>query len=201
MGLDMKGKGVKSYFSKREWYSYHRPTRTRIRAPWGTPAFDAELAEIELQRRRQTIFHLGSKSFFFAIQDFESSEDFRTLPLRKRSGYIAVIKWLSPKDAAIELAEITAPFARRLRDKAARSRGVRFGNTTLSFLQSAIAFYVANGRLATNCVASVPKLPLTTTRTTKRRTLSSQRTCVNRLTDSTCNRNFDDKGIGDFTRK
>ena len=201
MGIDMKDKDLKSYFSKNQWYVYYRPTHARIRAQWGTPAFDAERADLESRHRKQTASHLPRKSFFSAIHNFEYSEDFRALPLRTRSGYIAVIKWLPPKDATIELTGITAAFVRRLRDKASRSRGPRFGNAVLSFIQAAIAFFVANGTLATNRVANVPKLVITRTRTTQRRSLSSRRTRLTRPTNPTSAQNCDGNCIGDFTRK
>ena len=47
-------KGIKVYWSGGKRYAYHRPTKTPLKAPYGTPQFFAELAEIErkYQERR-----------------------------------------------------------------------------------------------------------------------------------------------------
>ncbi len=163
--------GIKAYYSKGRWYAYHRCSRTRIRATWGTTSFDEELAKIKLASAKRQSQPPQTGSFLRALNDFQASDDFRALPLRIRAGWWAVIPWLPPKDTRRSVASFDAAHARRLRDKAARSRGVRFGNMTLALVQGTIAYCVKIGSLTANRVADVPKLSLLPPKATQRRRL------------------------------
>lgn len=93
-----------------------------------------------------------------AIVDLKSSDYYRNLPLELRTAFAKIESWLSGREASFRLEDITASFARMLRDKAARERGWKFGNHALVLVQLIINAEVDAGTLSKNRVRQVPKL-------------------------------------------
>ena len=150
--------GIKRYFIGGKEYIYHRKTRMRIRAPWGTEEFAAEIARIE--DRHQSVVKDRAKegTLYHACQLFQSSEQHRNYPLRVRSGFQEVINWLPDRAAAIPLNAVTHSFVRDLRNMAARQRGVRFGNIALGLLHAVLTWSVENSKLKENPAIAVHKV-------------------------------------------
>jgi hypothetical protein len=175
-------------------YHYHRATGRRLQGDPSSAEYLAEHAAAEsevsaLRDRKKT-------SLFHALEEFKSSKNFRSLPLRERSEFLSVMTWLPPEVTSRAIAKITVIRARRLRDKAALSRGTRFANRTLALLQSLMDHCIASGMLTANPAAAVPKLkPLHSTQNS-RRMISSQR-ARGRLRDSRCGENYNEQGVID----
>jgi hypothetical protein len=94
-----------------------------------------------------------------AYRAYAELDEFRALPLKVRTALRSVANWLPPREASYLLIDIDASFAKKLRDRASRERGWRFGNYALLLLQSIIKAAVDAGTLPTNRVKQVPKLP------------------------------------------
>jgi hypothetical protein len=94
-----------------------------------------------------------------AFVKFRSLEKFRSYPLKIRTYFQDVADWLPDREAYFPVTYINASFAKRLRDKAARARGWKFGNYALILLQILISNAAETGAIAVNRVRQVPKLP------------------------------------------
>ena len=95
------------------------------------------------------------KEAFFT---FLESEQFRSRPLNVRTTFRSVATWLPDREASFLLEDVTAPFARMLRDRACRERGWRFANFTLALLQAVIARAVDSETLSRNSVRQIRKI-------------------------------------------
>ncbi|WP_128958263.1 hypothetical protein [Bradyrhizobium guangzhouense] len=93
-----------------------------------------------------------------AIADFRQSEGYREFPLQVRSYFESIAKWLPAREASLPLAAIDAGFAKRLRDRAGRERGYRFGNHTLLLIQVLVKRAVRAGAPLKDRVRNVPRL-------------------------------------------
>jgi len=102
---------------------------------------------------------LEHSSLQSAFDRFRSSGDYWLLPLAVRSTFERIAAWLPSHEALSPLDELNASSAKRLRDKAARERGYKFGNMTLVFIQILVARAVEAGELDRNRVKYVSKLP------------------------------------------
>ena len=147
--------GIKRYFIGGKEYIYHRKTRTRIHAPWGTEEFIAEFARIEARLQDVIEDRATIGTLCHACRMFQSSEQHRNYPLRVRSGFQDVINWLPDRAAAIPLTAVTRAFVRDLRNMATRQRGVRFGNMTLGLLHAVLTWSVETATLKENPAIAV----------------------------------------------
>ena len=94
-----------------------------------------------------------------AFQEFRASDDYWDYPPSVRTSFQTISLWMSDRDASFGMAEVNASFAKILRDRGARERGWRFGNTVLFLLQTLVARAVKSGALSKNRVKHVTKLP------------------------------------------
>jgi hypothetical protein len=94
-----------------------------------------------------------------AFDHFRSSDEYWLLPFVVRNSFQKIAAWLPDREALLPLAEINASSAKRLRDKAARERGWKFGNMTLVLIQVLVARAVETEILTSNRVRQVSKLP------------------------------------------
>ena len=147
--------GIKRYFVGGKEYVYHRKTRARIRAPWGTEEFAAEFARTEDRHQGVVNDRAIAGTLYHACQLFQSSQQHRNYPLRVRSGFQDVINWLPDRAAAIPLTAVTPAFVRDLRNIAARQRGVRFGNMALGLLRAVLTWSVETATLKENPAIAV----------------------------------------------
>lgn len=119
--------------------------------------------------------HILNGSIAEALARFETSGENCRFPLQVRDTFRCFQNWLPVREANFALADVTAAFARRLRDKAARERGWRFGNYTLFFLQAVVKAAVDAGGLSTNRVKQVPKILPPRQRSNQRRRIKPAR--------------------------
>ena len=180
-------RGLQIYMSKGRWYVYHRKSRIRLRAPWGTAQFAAECAGAEASVQRYKLARIETGTLQHALLEFQSSDQYREYPLRVRSGFRDAIAWLAEREAAIMLLALTPAVARRLRDRANRARGFRFANLVLACLRALMAWKVETGALADNPIARVNRMPRPKqlVPTSERRRVAPVRTKARCLTDST----------------
>ena len=97
----------------------------------------------------------GLHSAFLQLQ---LSPTFLAYPLEVRAAFGRVAAWLPSREAFFQIIAVDASFAKRLRDKAARERGYRFGNYALLMLQAIIRAAIDSGALSSNRIAQVPRL-------------------------------------------
>jgi hypothetical protein len=149
----------KRYVVKGREYVYYRKGRARIRAPWGSPAFAQEFAELEASAGKVEICGTEAAKLAQAYDQFRLTEQYQKLPLRTRAAYHVVFEWLA---AAITMpvAAVNAALVRQLRDKAHRDRGYRFANFVLAFFLHVVAHAVENGQLRQDQIAGrISKIP------------------------------------------
>ena len=115
------------------------------------------------------------------LDEMAASGCFHTLPLEARVSYQRLIRWLPHRERSLTLQDVTASFARVLRDRVARELGWRNGNRMLSLIQLVIARAVQSGELQKDRVRNVPKLPPTRPPNYRlRRRIPSLREALNR---------------------
>lgn len=123
--------GVKVVRSKGRTYHYHRASHTRMKAEPGTPAFAAELAELD-RRHASGADKTASRPGTWGrlVEDFRKSAEWQGLAKRTREDYQGVLDWLQPM-ADLDLAAIDEPSVTRLRDRAFAARKRCFTNRML----------------------------------------------------------------------
>jgi hypothetical protein len=114
--VEIKVRGVKVYRSRGKVYAYHRKTGKRIRAPFGTAAFLAEIERLNgaqpADPRPDTLGGL--------IAAYQRSPEFLELAPRTRYDYEKIFIYLKPlTDDA--LFEITSAYVIGVRDAACRA--------------------------------------------------------------------------------
>ena len=120
-----------------------------------------------------------------AFVKFRSLEKFRSCPLKTRTYFQNVADWLPDREAYFPVTCVNALFAKRLRDKAARARGWKFGNYALVLVQILIAEAIETNTIAVNRVRQVPKLlPPRSVLTTDRRRIEAVRNRVAAIRES-----------------
>jgi integrase len=139
-------------------YIYHRPTKTRIKAPEGTPEFFAELAALEqrLREHEENIAKPGTLGRL--ILDYRASIAFRDLAPRTKADYERCFAFLERIYNA-PLINFTTPEICKLRDKWSGFRGRRFTNYVLTVLRLIFGRAVELGLMQANPVAAVAKVP------------------------------------------
>lgn len=108
-------KGVNRVVAKGRVYYYHRPTKTRIKARYGTAAFDAEVTALNM-RVAVGAADLRPGTLGGLIKRYRESVEFSEL---KRSTQILQdwhMEWLKPL-AGMPLHAVSAPFVIELRDR------------------------------------------------------------------------------------
>ena len=91
--------GVQHFRSRYgKWYAYHRATRKRIKAPFGTAAFLAEVEALNATAAANATVRdtVAPGSLGALIQDYKQSPEFTNLAPRTRDGYRAVLDYLQP---------------------------------------------------------------------------------------------------------
>jgi hypothetical protein len=119
-----------------------------------------------------------------ALVDYQRSDQFCEHPLQVRMIFQVVTIWMPDREASTPLVEINASFAKRLRDRAARERGYRFGNYALLMLQAVIKVAINSGTLSSNRVVQVPRLLPPRRQSTHRRNIRPIRHRISAQTDS-----------------
>lgn len=111
-------------------YWYHRASGKRLESDPTTPEGTAEIAELDRKHGVvQKLADAAPGTYAELWNNYRESPEWRALKPRTRSDYQAVREWIG--DAAAQrmgLGAITTGQIFRLRDKAARAKGRRFGN-------------------------------------------------------------------------
>jgi integrase len=151
--VEIKVRGVKVYSSRGKLYAYHRATGKRIRAPFGTAAF---LAEVErLNGAQPADPRPGTLGALIAA--YRRSPEFLELAPRTRSDYQKVFDYLKPLDGD-PLIQITSSYVIDVRDAAFQAHKRRFANYVLAVLRLLLKWGSVRHLVETNQAAAVPKL-------------------------------------------
>jgi integrase len=151
--VEIKVPGVKIYRSRSKLYAYHRRTGARIRAPFGTAAF---LAEVErLNGAQPAAPRPGTLGALIAA--YRRSPEFLGLAPRTRADYQKVFDYLRPLDGDL-LITITSAYVIDVRDAAFQAHKRRFANYVLSVVRLLLKWGSVRDLVETNQAAAVPKL-------------------------------------------
>lgn len=105
-------------------YFYHRPTRTKLKAEPGTPAF---VREVEALNARVAVAQPVGGSVGALLKAYQASPEFGDLAPRTQTDYRRVIDWLKPIEG-MPLAQLDSAFLLALRDRAFAAHKRRFAN-------------------------------------------------------------------------
>jgi integrase len=138
-------------------YCYHRGTGKRIKAPIGTPAFLAELADIEREMRARKEQAAKPGTLKSLIISYRESDKFRDLAARTKSDYERCFAFLDPLyDQPVKA--FTTPALCSLRDEWRKTRGRRFVDYTRTVLALIFARGVELGVMTVNPATLVGKV-------------------------------------------
>ncbi len=157
-GTVVRVKGIKRYRSPKNglWYAYHRATKKRLIAEFGTPAFFAELAKYEeanqLAAKQGLAGTLGG-----LILDYKSRLCFRDLAASTRKDYERIFTFLAPLHK-IPLADFTPRQIADLRDEWAADTGRRAVNYILAVLSVLMSHALERDLIERNPVKGVKRL-------------------------------------------
>lgn len=109
-----KLKGVHKVTARGRVYYYHRPTRTRIKARYGTIDFDREVTALNLRVPKVRESRPGTLGGLIAA--YRASPEFAAKKPRTRALDDTILAWLKPLDE-MPLHILTPPFVIQLRDR------------------------------------------------------------------------------------
>jgi len=151
--VEIRVPGVKVYKSRGKLYAYHRKTGERIRAPFGTAAFLAEIEHLDkTQPPDPTPGTLGA-----LIHAYRRSPEFLELAERTRRDYQKVFDYLRPLDSDPVLM-MTAVQVIEIRDAAFQAHKRRFANYTVQVLRIIQTWGATRGLIEINAAAGVALL-------------------------------------------
>ncbi|WP_424361079.1 tyrosine-type recombinase/integrase [Methylocystis parvus] len=138
------------------WRCYHRKSRTPIdltRFPLGSAEFIAECARIVALKEAQTPKEKPG-SLGMLICDYRASAAFLDLAPRTQADYQKHFDYLRPI-ADTPLARLDRPLVVRIRDRAAATKGRRFGNYLKATLSVVFGWGRERGYLADNPASGI----------------------------------------------
>ncbi len=139
--------GVKHYQSKGRAYVYDRETGTRIKAPFGTPEFLAELAEL---RARSHSEHLPDGSLGDIILKYKKFGPWDTLKPKTRLSYERAFAILQPM-RRVKMSAMTRAEILRLRDEEYKPKFGRWmANYIVTVLGILFGFALDRGKITAN---------------------------------------------------
>ncbi len=139
------------------WRAYHRKTRTRVdldKAPIGSAEFFAECARITALAEAAGAQKDKPGTLGMLIASYRSSTTFLDLAPRTQSDYQGHFDYLRPI-ADTPLVRFDRPLVVRIRDKAAASKGRRFGNYLKATLSVLFGWGRERGYLADNPASGI----------------------------------------------
>lgn len=148
-------RGVRVYRSRGKLYTYHRATGKRIRAPFGSAAFVAEIERLNAASDAEPTAKPGSLGHLIAA--YRASPEFSSLAPRTRADYQRIFDYLRPL-AADALANLTSADIIEIRDAAFEAHKRRFANYVLSVLRLVLQWAIPRDLMGTNPAAAVPPL-------------------------------------------
>jgi integrase len=150
---EIKMRGVKVYRSRGKLFAYHRKTRQRIHAPFGTAAF---LAEVERFEKAMPL-EPAPGTLGALIHAYRRSPEFLELAERTRRDYQKVFDYLKPLDADPVLT-MTAAEVIEIRDAAFAAHKRRFANYVVAVMRLLFKWGMPRGIIELNAAAGVPLL-------------------------------------------
>jgi integrase len=139
-----------------KWRAYHRKTRVAVdldKAPLGSAEFFAECSKIaalaEAKAQKEKPGTLG-----LLIREYRASATFQDLAPRTRADYQSHFDYLRPI-ADTALVRFDRPLVVRIRDKAAASKGRRFGNYLKATLSVIFGWGAERGYLPSNPASNI----------------------------------------------
>jgi integrase len=151
--MEITVRGVKVYRSRGQTYAYHRKTGRRIRAPFGSAAFLAEVERLNAEKPSQP--RPGTLGALIAA--YRRSPEFLELAERTRRDYQKVFDYPRPLDGDA-LIQITSAYVIEVRDAAFQAHRRRFANYVLAVLRLLLKWGAVRDLVETNQAATVPKL-------------------------------------------
>jgi integrase len=154
-------KHLKRYQNPRTgiWYSYHRPSGTRIEPPheFGTAAFIQAFAEAEKRHQAKVTTGAVPGTFGAMASDYKQSARFLGLGKRTKSDYLRVLDWLKAMDD-VPISTIDTFKVVQIRNKAEGSRGWHFANYVLQLLSIVFKHGIEGGLAKDNPAQKVSKV-------------------------------------------
>jgi integrase len=148
-------KGFKIFKDRHgRWRCYHRKTGTPMdlgKAPIGSPEFFAECQRLSALMATATP---KPGTLGMLITAYRDHPAFRDLAPRTRSDYQGVFDYLKPIADTL-LVKFDRPLVVRIRDKAAATRGRKFGNDVKARFSSLFAWGSERGYLASNPASGI----------------------------------------------
>lgn len=134
-----------------KWRCYHRASGTAVNLTQfelGTAAFFAECSRITALHQPQ-IADDKIRTIGALIKGYRAHDDFKTLSPRTRQDYDHCFDYLAPIDAT-PLQAFTPPLVVKIRDKAAKKMGRKWGNYVKTCMSVAFAWGVERGHMQMN---------------------------------------------------
>lgn len=147
-------KGVQRIVTKGRVYYYHRQTKTRIKAAYGTAEFVAEVTRLNAALEKATP---TPNTVDALIAAYRASPEFQGLAARTKKDYQRVMDWLAPI-GKVELSRITPSVCVGLRDKAFQQHKRRFANYVVDVGSIIFQWGVPREITAVNPFAPVQKV-------------------------------------------
>jgi hypothetical protein len=154
-------KGFKIYRDcRKKMRCYHRETGVPVdlkKNPFGSAGFFAECARIAALAEAKAAETVKPGTLGLLICEYRSSSIFRDLAPRTVSDYQKIFDYLQPI-ADEPLATFNRPLVVRIRDKAAASKGRRFGNYVKAVLSIVFTWGCERGHLENNPASHIKGL-------------------------------------------
>jgi integrase len=156
----LKIPGVKRVKAKGRVYHYHRATRTRIAAPFGTAAFLTEIEALDAQAQGVARIETAGPDGTLGglVRAYRAAPEWRSLALASRVSYERVFEFLRALDDA-RLETFTPAGILRLRDRVAERKAAPKGRWIANYTVKVLRLLFAWGRprdwIATNPAADV----------------------------------------------
>ena len=151
--VEIRVRGVKVYRSRRKLFAYHRRTGQRIRAPFGTAAFLAEIERLDKSLPPEP----KPGTLGALIHAYRRSPEFLELAERTRRDYQKVFDYLKPLDPDPVLT-LTPAQVIEIRDAAFDAHKRRFANYVVQVLRLLQKWGAPRGFVEINTAAAVPLL-------------------------------------------
>ena len=152
-------KGFKIFRDRHgHWRCYHRETGFPIdlkKTPIGSAEFIADCAKIGALRDKAVMEKPGTLRLL--IHDYRKAPAFQDLAPQTQSDYQKIFDYLRPITDT-PLRRFDRPLVVRIRDKAAASKGRRFGNYVKAVLSLLFAWGAERGYAANNPATSIRDL-------------------------------------------
>jgi hypothetical protein len=135
------------------WRCYHRRTGVAVKAVIGSAEFLAECAAIIAKDAAKP----APGTLGLLIADYRASQVFSDLAPRTRVDYQRIFDYLHAIDGTI-LGHFNRPLVVKIRDKAAASKGRRFGNYVKAVLSILFKWGCERGYLAENPASAISNM-------------------------------------------